>query len=118
MCQKELDGGELVPSQFVDTTNLYYSHGNLNSINELSTKFFSHSESSQKSGGGAGTALLEQENPRAQRLYRQRLTELDQMKKRLGKAEKMLSENLENMGIQQKQYELQIDNLSKINKDK
>ena len=40
------------------------------------------------------------------------------MKERVSKVEKLLSENLENMDIQQKQYESQIDTLTKQNKDK
>ena len=40
------------------------------------------------------------------------------MKERVSKVEKLLSENLENMDIQQRQYEQQIGALTKSNKDK
>lgn len=40
------------------------------------------------------------------------------MKERVGRVEKLLAENLENMEIQQKQYDSQIDTLTKSNKDK
>lgn len=40
------------------------------------------------------------------------------MKDRVNKVEKLLAENLENMDIQQRQYEQQIETLTKSNKDK
>ena len=40
------------------------------------------------------------------------------MKERVSKVEKLLSENLETMEIQQRQYEQEIAMLSKSNKDK
>ncbi len=40
------------------------------------------------------------------------------MKERVSKVEKLLSENLENMDLQSKQYEQQIVALNKTNKDK
>ena len=40
------------------------------------------------------------------------------MKERVNRVEKLLQENLENMDIQQRQHEYQINNLTKSNKDK
>ncbi len=51
-------------------------------------------------------------------MYKQRTAELTAMKERVSKVEKLLSENLENMDLQSKQYEQQIVALNKTNKDK
>ena len=40
------------------------------------------------------------------------------MKERVNRVEKLLQENLENMDIQQRQHEYQINSLTKSNKDK
>jgi len=42
---------------------------------------------------------MQQSNPKAFKLYKQRAVELTQMKERVAKVEKLLSENLENMDI-------------------
>lgn len=52
-----------------------------------------------KTPTGAGAF---QNNPRAFKLYKQRAQELQAMKERVSKVEKLLSENLENMDIQQR----------------
>ena len=51
-------------------------------------------------------------------MYKQRTIELQAMKERVSKVEHLLSENLENMDISQKQYEQQLGALTKSNKDK
>ena len=66
----------------------------------------------------AGMGSLMHQNPKAFKLYKQRTHELTQMKDRVNKVEKLLAENLENMDIQQRQYEQQIETLTKSNKDK
>ena len=40
------------------------------------------------------------------------------MKERVNRVEKLLQENLENMDIQQRQHEYQVNGLTKSNKDK
>ena len=45
-------------------------------------------------------ASLQTNNPKAFKMYKQRTAELQAMKERVGKVEKLLSENLENMDIQ------------------
>lgn len=76
-------------------------------------------ELADKTPGGTNVVqTMQQSNPKAFKLYKQRAVELQQMKDRVSKVEKLLAENLENMDIQQKQYESQIDTLTKSNKDK
>mmetsp|Transcript_11987 Transcript_11987/g.15322 ORF Transcript_11987/g.15322 Transcript_11987/m.15322 type:complete len:81 (+) Transcript_11987:1703-1945(+) len=54
-----------------------------------------------KSPGGTaiGMGTLQQQNPKAFKMYRQRTHELASMKERVSKVEKLLAENLENMDI-------------------
>ena len=77
---------------FADTSALYHSHsgaqGDDSSLLDV-----------DKTPTGAGAF---QNNPRAFKLYKQRAQELQAMKERVSKVEKLLSENLENMDIQQR----------------
>ena len=55
----------------------------------------------EKTPGGTGAQNF-QNNPKAFKLYKQRAIELQSMKERVSKVEKLLSENLGTMDIQQK----------------
>ena len=102
---------------FVDTSGLFHSHGG--AFTPRGTPAYGADDSmlDEKTPGGSSMIGL-QNNPKAFKLYKQRAIELEKMKERVSKVEKLLSENLESMEIQQRQYEQEIATLTKSNKDK
>jgi len=123
VCKKEMSSTEDVELNlhFVDTTGIYHSHNGFNnSVHEDLTNSSLLDLMNEKTPGGTsvGMANLQQNNPKAFKMYKQRTLEVQQMKERVSKVEKLLAENLENMDIAQRQSEQQIAALTKSNKDK
>ena len=79
---------------FADTSGLYHSHSGIHDDSMSLVDM-----SCDKTPGGTNVAITMQNNPKAFKLYKQRAIELQNMKERVDKVEKLLSENLENMDI-------------------
>ena len=123
VCKKEISSqdGDDLNLHFVDTSGLFHSHTGGSMIGDNQNDSVSLDMISDKTPGGTSmgvSAALQANNPKAFKMYKQRTIELQAMKERVSKVEHLLSENLENMDISQKQYEQQLGALTKSNKDK
>ena len=103
---------------FVDTSAVYNSHTGGSIIAQDQNDSVSLELTPGGTTPNAFGNSLQTNNPKAFKMYKQRTAELTAMKERVSKVEKLLSENLENMDLQSKQYEQQIVALNKTNKDK